>query len=151
MGADLCMAYVFHRQGVTPSWEKAWAEIDRLTDDEIRTLGVSIEADWMFDDVNFDAMTPDDVKEVKDTLKSWIQALVESLDHPRQVSSILIFGWVMYVSGGMSFGDDPTDVFSIWTNVNNLGDLGVKTYHWAGLDWPPTGPEQYIVQEEALS
>lgn len=150
MGADLCMAYVFHRQGSEPSHEKAWAEIDRLTSSEVKRLSANIEADWMFDDVDFDRMNNEDVKVIKDTMKSWIQTLVESLDHPRQVSSIFICGWVMYMTGGMSWGDDPSDVFSIWTNVGNFGELGEKVYKWAGFDWPPTGPEQFIVQEEAL-
>jgi len=149
MGADLCIQIIAHRQGVKPSWEKACEDIDTFGIKEVETLLNECEDDWWWEGIDVLDIHPEDIDRVKGDLKALMKTIVESLDD-RDVAAIGVLGWWIYFTGGMTWGDDPTENFGHWNRIWNMGSIGDRIYKAAGFDHPPVGPEQYIVQEEAL-
>lgn len=150
MGADLCLQIIAHRQSVTPDHNKACDDIDTFGLQEIQTLLNECEEAWgWWEDIDVLSIQPEDIDRVKNDLKNLIEAIVVSLDD-RDVCQVGMCGWWVYITGGMTWGDDPTDTFGTWNRIFNMGSTGERIYAAAGFDHPPVGPEQYIVQEEAL-
>lgn len=157
MGADFLSAMIAHRQGVTPDYEKAWAYIDSLqVDDLVRLNGDNVEYD--FDELDWvevkemtctystPALTQENLDEVKRVLKEWIQILCcEDGSNCWDMC-----GWTVYFTGGMSWGDDPSDAFTTFSRVDNWGTLAIEVFKAAGFDFPPTGPDVFIMNEEPV-
>ena len=145
MGADLLLAYVAHRHGVQPSVQKAQEFIKKITADDIKT---KMNGDFVEDfDADWENPTERDVREIQQQLDGWIQEVVATLEDSRQVGMFQICGWDIYLTGGLSWGDDPTDVMGTWNKLWDWGDLALEVYKAAGLDFPPAGPDQFVIQE----
>lgn len=67
-----------------------------------------------------------------------IDELEETLTHPdREINTFVIGGYQLYVTGGMSWGDPPTDAATVFWNAMVLHD---HVLGWIGFVPDPSGP-----------
>ncbi len=102
MGADLIIAaLVIDNQG-EPDFKAGHRTIERLGANDIDVL------DEFADD---DPKTPEGLERIRAALGEDLDELRWSLDESREVDWIDVRGATVYLTGGISYGDSPTDLF----------------------------------------
>lgn len=114
MGADMVTAVLVLHEDIVPDWEaarRAVAEIvdrvgDGTTDEQLLMLG-----DWF-----------DSAEELRNGLLADVDVMAAAYDGNRRDVDWLEFReHRLYVTGGMSSGDSPTDVFGVIVRLDSYG------------------------------
>lgn len=145
MGADMCLMVIAHPRGKKIDLAKGMRYIDHLTDSDV----TNAKDDPSFEFFDFQALNePDalDLEGYKDLLRTLATEVVESLNR-RDVTTLRIFGWELYVTGGMTWGDDPTETFNLWNQLWQLGLLGEGLYEALGFVDVPMDAEHFVINE----
>jgi hypothetical protein len=118
MGADLCLTYVTIRRDKKPNWDAGQAAINRL--DKKWKAAVKRDPDFVPDEDTFGGR---DAEDIISDLKADLSDLKEGVKGLRRDMTTIIVGiWDIYVTGGMSWGDDPTDLYA---GLRRLYDAGI--------------------------
>jgi hypothetical protein len=124
MGADFCFSFVAIDIGKKPDWEAAEKEIERLKDVHI--------SEWLQDWLHFFDSEAANVKAGEPDMNFRLPAL-EALkklllefrelwdDGTRETGYFEYIGKAFLLSGGMSWGDSPTDAYTIINDFMNSG------------------------------
>ena len=118
MGADLIVACfgIKKEQNLRQIKEKMMKIVDELNKEDFADYYYSIYGD---DVKNID------LNEARKEAKGVIERTFESLDY-RDVTSIEHKGDIIYLSGGMSWGDSPTDSYDLFQKFSSLPDKLLK-------------------------
>ena len=115
MGADLCLEYVTIKKSKKPDWKKGLAKIKALEKVWVEEAG-----DGELDESVFGY--PIAVEDAVDELKSDLANLKEAVKNRlRDVTCISVGNYLVYATGGMTWGDDPSDSYSSFTRLNATG------------------------------
>jgi len=119
MGADLVVAYfgIKKEQDLQQAKEKMMSIVDELSKEDF--------ADY-FDSIYGDDIESIDLNEAREEAKEVIERTFESLDC-RDVTAIEHKGDIIYLSGGMSWGDSPTDSYDLFRKFSSLPEKLLKT------------------------
>jgi len=118
MGADLILAATALRSGKQPDWAAAESWIEGLNEESLGNFADIFSLD-------------DEDEDLKERLKGHLADFREGIDDDRwrDLTWITVGPYKVYVSGGMSWGDSPTESFNA---INELVASGVLTA--AGFD-----------------
>ena len=117
MGADLCLEYVTIKQSKKPNWAKGLAKIKAL-EKKYKTNPEEFPVDE-------DTFGPEaDGAEVIDILKSDFIEFKEGIKklQRRDLTRITVGPYYAYITGGMSWGDEPTNLYGA---INRLCAYGI--------------------------
>jgi hypothetical protein len=117
MGADLCLEYVTIKQSKKPNWVKGLAAI--------KVLEKKYKKDPEEFPVDEDTFGPEvDGAEILDLLKSDFIELKEGIKklQRRDLTRITVGPYYAYITGGMTWGADPTDLYG---SINRLTTYGI--------------------------
>jgi len=103
MGADLLIASLVVERDRSLDFEAGRAAIDRLTPEDI------LEPDLYFDE---DPQTGAGLGAIRERLRAELDELRLGLSHSREIDRLEVRGALVYVTGGMSYGDSPTELFA---------------------------------------
>lgn len=116
MGSDLCLEYVTIKKSKKPDWAKGQAFLK------------AIEKKFKADPDNFkvdeDTFGPEaDGQEVIDLLKSDFIEFRNGIKklQRRDLTCITVGPYYVYLTGGMTWGDDPTDLYSSFSRLTAYG------------------------------
>jgi hypothetical protein len=124
MGADMCATALALRAERLPDWAAGAQAIDELTAEPLI---------WLADDLGFD---PDlDMKQRLRCALENARRAVEGRD--RECTQLRFGAWTLFVSGGMSTGDAPTDLYDHFALLDVSG-----VARSIGFDWPSAGHHQ---------
>jgi hypothetical protein len=124
MGADMCATALALRAERLPDWAAGAQAIDELTAEPLI---------WLADDLGFD---PDlDMKQRLRCALENARRAVEGRD--RECTQLRFGAWTLFVSGGMSTGDAPTDLYDHFALLDLSG-----VAQSIGFDWPSA--EQHL-------
>lgn len=99
MGADIIVATLAIEKGATLDWSQVDHALEGMT---LRQLNEGL--DYAVGD------TYDTVEEAREEVQEIFKALRETLESfPRDLTSLHVRGLELYISGGMSWGDMPTE------------------------------------------
>jgi hypothetical protein len=116
MGADLCLEYVTIKQSKRPDWAKGLAKIKAL-ENKYKKDPESFEIDE-------DTFGPDvDGDDIIDLLKSDFIELKQGVMklQRRDLTRITVGTYYAYITGGMTWGDDPTDGYGSFARLTAYG------------------------------
>jgi len=118
MGADLVVAYfgIKKEQDLQQAKEKMMSIVDELSKEDF--------SDY-FDSIYSDDIENIDLDEAREEAKEVIERTFETLDY-RDVTSIEHKGDIIYLSGGMSWGDSPTDSYDLFRKFSSLPEKLLK-------------------------
>ena len=102
MGADLLIASLVVERDRSLDFEAGRAAIDRLTPEDI------FEPDLYFDE---DPQTGAGLGAIRERLRAELDELKLGLSHSREIGWIEVRGALVYLTGGLSYGDSPTELF----------------------------------------
>ena len=143
MGADMLLTYLAHRADRRPNFDAGRDLVDRLTPADLDGHDWSEFLTWHDDLVGFDGRPRiDDLQRI---YREAIDALEQALSSSREVSARLICGWWLYFTGGMSWGDSPTDAYEAitwWDEYNEGGPFAPRILAAIGFENPPTLPAE---------
>jgi hypothetical protein len=124
MGADMFISALATRRGTDLDWDAAEPAIRALDRQELERI--ADELGW------------GDDGDVAAQLRAAVQAAREALTGGSRELDVLEFGtWDIYLTGGLSTGDTPTDLFDIfWA----LGSSGLDRAIGFGWPTPTTRP-----------
>lgn len=131
MGADMIAATIWLAQGTEPDWEKAETTLAGFTCPaggfpEDHDLSDTIVEDMILGEYeDKEASTDKQRKEIVDgILKGAYQVVKDGVEGKRRDMTFSVFaGWVVYISGGLSWGDAPTDAEEAIRNLSGTGIL----------------------------
>ena len=116
MGADLCLEYVTIKKSKKPNWAKGLAVI--------KTLEKNYKTDPESFEFDEDTFGPEiDGSEVIDLLKSdfiEFKKGVKKLQH-RDITRITVGPYYAYITGGMTWGDEPTNLYGSIARLTAYG------------------------------
>lgn len=122
MGADMFISALAARRGTSLDWDTAELAIRAL--DRLELERIADELGWDEDD--------DDVAE---RLRGAVQAVRKALTGGSRELDVLEFGtWDIYVTGGLSWGDSPTDLFDAFWALDASGLATAIGFSWS--TWP---------------
>lgn len=109
MGADFLVAALVHDRDVTLNWDAVPEAVSNLSEEAlVNGLGGAYgEAPEALSTAR---------AQVRDLFGD-LRNLLEGEHSPRDVTSIEVRGATVILSGGMSWGDEPTDTFALLCNV----------------------------------
>lgn len=122
MGADLVLAYIVVKKGTDLKKSKTAMlnAVKRLGEKDINSF------DGYYEQAYGD-VPPDDIKKIKkdviEVIKDVFTAITELY---RDVTFINHKGETIYISGGMSWGDNPTESYTSFAKFNDLPDKLLK-------------------------
>jgi hypothetical protein len=102
MGADLLITALVIDQGRTPDFAAAHASIDSVTSDRVEL------PDEFWD---HDPETDEGIDAIRDELRASLSDLEAALKQSRELTWLQTRGATVYLTGGLSFGDAPTELF----------------------------------------
>jgi len=122
MGADMLISFVYFKQGVNPESIKKKmleqadgpviiAELLGRREDGSRSLLLQENDE-----------EPKTFEEMKEGFKDAINKVFDSLYY-RDVASFDFMGYTIYVTGGLSWGDDPTETFNTFERFWAMPEL----------------------------
>ena len=127
MGADMVVNYVTIQKNRKPNWAKATKAINKLSKTPLNKWPKAFLAD-QFDDENPEGETSAENAKV---LENDLQAIKNGWDNShRCFVNLLIDRKRVLLTGGMSWGDTPTDAYVALTHLGNAGITKA-----AGFDW----------------
>jgi hypothetical protein len=104
MSADLLITALVVDEDRELDFEAADRAIGALGSDDV------IESDF-FDD--HDPDEPEGLAEIRSALHADLSELREAIEHGVQIVELRFRGAAVYVTGGMSYGDGPTEVWDV--------------------------------------
>lgn len=122
MGNDLLIATLAIEADKEPGWEAAFAKVEAMTKADIELLSEEIE-NWL-GDMPGDEDGEIDVEECRERLKdlvSDVQAACSSEHRHLYASEYVVPGWIVYITGGDSWGDSPSEEFDSFNAFLQLG------------------------------
>lgn len=117
MGADLCLAWLIHDKDITPNWDAGRAKLQELAEIELKTdPNGCYDEDTSLEDVYMTDGGPEI------TYAEALESIdyIENAEGKRDFSSVTLGHFTMLISGGMSWGDDPTDSFEHLDRIGRL-------------------------------
>ncbi len=108
MGADLILAALVIDNQREPDFKAGHRAIERLTAKDLEVPDEFIDED---------PETPEGLGRIRAVLAADLDELQCSLDESREVDLIDVRGATVYLTGGMSYGDSPTDLFETITRL----------------------------------
>jgi hypothetical protein len=109
MSSTLCLRICYISRSTEPDWKVGHDLIDKLVKNWEKN-GLPDDIAWMND--------PENAKEI---LHENLNTLEEAvLGQRNDVSSLEFFGHDIYITGGMTWGDDPTDCYTAIETLSNL-------------------------------
>jgi hypothetical protein len=121
MGADMLVSYVYFKQGVDPeSIKKKMLENSDTPTIIAEMLGRPDENESHYHKEDDDE--PKTFEEMKEGFKDAINKVFDSLYY-RDVASFDFMGYTIYVTGGLSWGDDPTETFNTFERFWAMPEL----------------------------
>jgi hypothetical protein len=125
MGADMCVTALALDAGDQPDWAAGEQAIKELTVEALMTL---------VDDFALDCNTDYMQERLREALKNARRA-VEGWN--RECVKVNFGRWTLFLTGGMSCGDLPTDLFDdLW--LLSVSGVAAAT----GFGWPTTDTER---------
>ena len=133
MGADTFISALAVPRGASLDWEAAEPAIRALNRQELERIA---------DELGWD----EDNGDIAERLRTAVQAAREALTGGSRELDVLEFGtWDIYLTGGLSTGDTPTDLFDIFWALGSSGlDRAI------GFGWPSSTPDHGRVVMEQL-
>ncbi|HWE82775.1 MAG TPA: hypothetical protein VG265_14085, partial [Gaiellaceae bacterium] len=113
MGADLIVVGVIRPQGCEPDWPGAEKHVHGLSDDQLEQLA---------DILCWDDDTPESTRAALLGLVADFRKLFE--EPPRDVDTMTFAGLHYTMTGGLSYGDEPTSSFGTINDFVNAGLAG---------------------------
>ena len=112
MGADLIVRYLVVKQEISPeeSKKRMLEALDKIKD-------VNVFSELYVECL--DNALPDSIDEAKEFVREIINEAIDAIG-TREVTSIRHKGETIYITGGMSFGDDPTDAYDSFNKFEYL-------------------------------
>jgi hypothetical protein len=104
MSVDLLMAALVVDEDRELDFEAADRALGALSSDDV------IESDF-FDD--HDPDEPDGLAEIRSVLRTDLSKLRKAIEQGVQIVELRLRGAAVYVTGGMSYGDGPTEVWDV--------------------------------------
>jgi hypothetical protein len=138
MGADLIVAgFAIDRDKPAMTKERIRTRVNKWLDENKDTFdfqAYSQEANGYSEEAEFV-----DVEQVRKEIQETLCEAVELSTSPTE-RGITYFDSAatavrVYLAGGMSWGDDPSDAFTVITRIDDLGMGGVPA--WSLLEWLP--------------
>jgi hypothetical protein len=125
MGADLVVSCLAIRVDRKPDWEAAHAWLKQNEDKAIDA--------WLLHEEELTDRDPPARSEIVELLHEAINEVANGLDGgSRQISWVRFGDYRIYMTGGMTWGDDPTDEFGPWETFKCVPGLSEA----AGFEWP---------------
>lgn len=120
MGADLLLHHVWIRRGRTPDWAAAKATLAAMTDEDVERL----------EEFEYRGDTP---AEYREFLIRDLGDIEEAWNSDRRLAYKFPAGPIdMWVTGGVSWGDSPTDEFDTVGRLLETNALEAAGFY----DWP---------------
>lgn len=117
MGADLLIAIVIVKTGTNlhESKTKMLNKVENLTHEDIKNAYTTF-LDYYGDVDKIDLVS------AKELISDTIVDLLSTIDntHHRELTYIEHKGDTIYITGGMSWGDSPTDLYDIFSRFSSL-------------------------------
>lgn len=117
MGADMCLALAILPKGQKPKFEEARTYIDTVSEADV----LAACAETSVEDIPY--FGGEDMDELREAMKSALSSFERAVTDWHREAATLDFGdKVVYASGGLSWGDAPTELYEeiqllIWTGV----------------------------------
>lgn len=119
MGADLIMAWLIHDKDISPNWDAGRAKLQEIAEHELKTDPNGLyDEDTSLEDVYVAGDGPEIT--LADSLESIDYLEEANKNGQRDFSSVTLGHFTMLMSGGISWGDDPTESF---THLDRMGRL----------------------------
>jgi hypothetical protein len=116
MGADFLFDCIIIKKGK----DLKQLEQDLITKAQSLTIKDFKKADIERLEMNFDLIVDvDTLPKIVDDMASWIADTFEALNN-RECGFMTFKGYHIYLTGGMSWGDAPTDAFDIFYKFNSM-------------------------------
>jgi hypothetical protein len=149
VSSDLLIYVLAHKIGVTPDFAAGKRYLDDLT---VEALRVVLNEGWvghLLDDYlgshGIEELSdPDEGKwqaalgDIREELQKQLGDLEDLITKPhRDMASMVFEGWWLYVTGGASWGDPPTEAAETISALSqDMEPLGGKVLEACGFDWP---------------
>lgn len=112
MGADLCLTSLPIEEGKTPDWDAARQTLDAMSDEALLELSDVLRS------VEHGERT-DEAADIRTALATAIERVEAVIggEWSRELAEIRVTGWTIYATGGMSYGDGPSDLFDYFEDL----------------------------------
>jgi len=108
MGADLTLAWLIHNKDTFPNWDAGRAKLQELAEIELKTdPNDCYDEDTSLEDIYITDSPEITLAEAQESID-----YLEGADDLRDFSSVTLGHFTMLISGGMSWGDNPTESFT---------------------------------------
>lgn len=110
MGADMISISLIAEEGATLRWDYVEEAIAELDDDQLGEVSL---------DLAYAGYDAEVAEEVKDEARAAFQELAEIIrdEQTRDVNSWTFRGATLWVTGGLSWGDSPTESYDVFERV----------------------------------
>ena len=108
MGADLLITALVIETGMTPDFDAARAAIETVSSAKIEV------PDEFWD---YDPDTDEGLDAIRHHLRDSLSELETALQESRELASFELHGATVYLTGGMSWGDAPTELFETFSRL----------------------------------
>lgn len=128
MGADLILFSIVTPKDKKPNYEKARKFIDSLTSKSVNEQGdalVTVDFDQRLDPPNDDKL---DVVAIQERARKLLREVEEAFDGGRDCTTVETTTETVWITGGMSAGDDPSRTFRILCDLDVLGVVEHLSY-----------------------
>ena len=143
MGADMCLSDLWIKAHKEIKAEDGHAHIETLTYERLLT---ERRTDFYIDSICMEIpLEAERVRTVKAHFHEALDGVLQSLNS-REVTRRSVLGWHVYLTGGMTWGDDPSEAFGVWAKLID-GAFGYEILRAAGFEFPGPYAEPYVIQE----
>lgn len=115
MGADLTIIYFAVPKTIGTNPQK----LDELRQQMLKKVDELKEDDFDEELLDYFNSTPEETDELKEEFRSTINELFDYL-FGREVTWIEHKDEIIYITGGMSYGDNPTEMYGVFERILNM-------------------------------
>ena len=138
MGADMCVSMLVLREGRKPVWFAGEQAIRELSEQELNVIA---------DECGFES-----VVEVRERLYQALESAQNAIEHwNRECTSFRFGDTLWYVTGGLSTGDSPTDLFDDFELLHATHIAESIGFYWPPNDQIPTRESREETRTEGPS
>ena len=134
MGADLLLAFIPYPKMTEERQNQIGAIIDALTFEDIEEY---VECDTRHGDVETDGRDAV-LTDIKNDIRRIFDEY-EQMPSSRSVGMVTIRGYTYLFTGGLSWGDSPSDVFDDITMLTQIDPIYRQLESWAVADYQTEG------------
>jgi hypothetical protein len=134
MGNDLLIATLAIEKEKSPDWDAAYEHVQCLTKEQIEGLEEAF--DQWAGETPVDADGELDVEEMREQLHNLVgdvKAAVESESRHTFGTDYIVPGWTVYLTGGDSWGDAPTEEWDLFATFHATGLAKVAGFATEGF------------------